>query len=53
MNKSELQKCKPKYQSESQKYKPKKDKMYQTESQKCIIKYRIYFKMKQRKLKGR
>ena len=39
--------------SESQKDKPKKDKMYQTESQKCMIKYRIYFKMKQRKLKGR
>ena len=53
MNKSDLQKCKPKYQRESQKDKPKKDKMYQTESQKCMIKYRIYFKMKQRKLKGR
>ena len=39
--------------SESQNCKPRKDKMYQTESQKCIIKYRIYFKTKQRKLKGR
>ena len=41
MDKSESQKCKPKYQSESQ-----EDKMDQSKSQKCTIEYKIYFEIK-------